>query len=54
MVVQAYSVRFQTIITGIDYREGDQELKKQLLGTFIYDHVKIFLERAFMQHGILI
>lgn len=52
MILQAYSVRFQTVITGQDYRGGDQDQKKQLLGTFIYDHVKQFLERMLLQRGI--
>jgi len=34
------------VITGADYNRSDDNTKKQLLGTFIYDHVKFFLDQA--------
>jgi hypothetical protein len=46
MLNQAYQVRFQTCITSPDYQKGDDQVKKQLLGTLIYDHVKYFLDGA--------
>ena len=53
IVSQVYSVRFQTLITGQSYRESESEIQKQMLGTFIYEHVKMFLDQALMQRGIL-
>ena len=47
MLNQAYAVRFQTVITSPEYQRGDDTVKKQQLGTFIYDHVKYFLDQAF-------
>ena len=46
MLNQAYQVRFQTCITSLDYQKGEDQVKKQLLGTLIYDHVKYFLDSA--------
>lgn len=50
---QVYSVRFQTLITSQNYRDSESDYQKQLLGTFIYEHVKTFLDQALMQRGII-
>lgn len=52
MLVSAYQVRFQTVITSSEYRDGEEQVKKQLLGTLIYDHVKYFLDQA-VQTGLV-
>lgn len=41
---QAYAVRFQTMITGQAFRDADETAKKQMLGAFMFDHVKMFID----------
>ena len=47
-------MRSKTLITGQSYRDSAVDIMKQMLGTFIYEHVKIFLDQALMQRGILL
>jgi len=37
-------LRLQTLITSVNYREADELGKKQILGTFMFDHVKLFID----------
>lgn len=54
MVTQAYAVRYQTLMTSEAFRScADTEERKILIGTFIFDYVKMFLDQLMLQRGIM-
>lgn len=46
MINQVYALRMQTLITSQVFREGDEGQKKQHIGTFIFEHVRMFVEQV--------
>lgn len=45
-------MRFQTLITSEAYRDSDNDQRKNLIGTFVFDYVKVFLDQLMAQRGI--
>lgn len=46
---QVYAVRMQTLITSQAFSNGDEAMKKQQIGTFIFDQVRMFVESVVLQ-----
>lgn len=46
MINQVYALRMQTLITSQVFRECDEGQKKQHIGTFIFEHVRMFVEQV--------
>ena len=46
---QVYAVRMQTLITSQAFNDCDETMKKQQIGTFIFDQVRMFVESVVLQ-----